>query len=77
MGQLGTKLQQELPNGSFVLSNVFDFPGWTPCRPTRTSDVASAAASTGTFVYKIPDCWLKQDNQGSSIEDKDSVIESL
>jgi hypothetical protein len=53
MGQLGIKLQQELPNGSYVLSNVFDFPGWTPCRPNDVS------ASTGTFVYKTPDCWAK------------------
>jgi hypothetical protein len=42
MKELGTKLENELKPGSFVLSNVFTIPGWK-----ATSSVE------GTYIYRI------------------------
>jgi hypothetical protein len=47
MKDLGVKLQDELPSGSFVLSNVFSIPGWKP----------SGSSPEGTHIYAVPQCW--------------------
>ena len=47
MKDLGTKLEQELPEDAFVVSNVFTFPGW---RPTDSIDGQ-------TYLYHAPHCW--------------------
>ena len=50
MKELGKKLQNELPHGSYVLSNVFTFPGWTPL-------LSSDLNAEKTYIYRIPDCY--------------------
>ena len=50
MKELGKKLQEELPHGSYVLSNVFTFPGWTPLRNSTLN-------AEKTYIYRIPDCY--------------------
>jgi hypothetical protein len=61
MRELGNKLQNELPHGSYVLSNVFPFPGWIPL-PN------SIVNSEKTYIYRIPDCY---DDTRNSIETKE------
>lgn len=60
MKELGKKLQSELPHGSYVLSNVFTFPGWTPLPNSH-------ANAEKTYIYRIPDCYT---TTRSSIEEK-------
>ena len=50
MKELGQKLQHELPHGSYVLSNVFKFPDWTPLPNSSTN-------TEKTYIYRIPDCY--------------------
>jgi hypothetical protein len=52
MKELGEKLQNELPDGAYVLSNVFTFPGWKPIPNTNQTN-----ATTKTYIYRIPDCY--------------------
>jgi SAM-dependent methyltransferase len=47
MTDLGNKLKNELRPGSFVVSNVFAIPGWTPLDVTKE----------GTYLYQIPQCF--------------------
>jgi len=49
MKDLSVKLENELQPGSYVLSNVFSFPGWK-----------AQSSSDGTFLYKTPDCWARE-----------------
>lgn len=58
MENLGVKLKDELKPGSFVLSNVFSFPGWKP----------ESSSSDGTFLYLLPDCWERQATDSSSMK---------
>jgi hypothetical protein len=51
MKELGQKLQRELPLGSYILSNVFTFPGWKPLPNCQSSDHGN------TYIYRTPDCW--------------------
>ncbi|EEC48937.1 predicted protein [Phaeodactylum tricornutum CCAP 1055/1] len=49
MKDLGTKLENELSPGSFILSNVFTFPGWKP-----------QSSQGGTYIYRTPNCWQSE-----------------
>ena len=60
MKELGQKLQKELPHGSYVLSNVFTFPGWTPLPSTHTN-------TEKTYIYRLPDCY--NTTRGTIVED--------
>lgn len=50
MKELGEKLQNELPHGSYVLSNIFTFPGWAPLSNKN-------ANAEKTYIYRVPDCY--------------------
>jgi hypothetical protein len=68
MKELGQKLQRELPSGSYILSNVFTFPGWKPL-PIRNNSVSISTDSVtnnhaNTYIYRTPDCWEQSGSIG-------------
>jgi cell wall assembly regulator SMI1 len=57
MKDLGDKLKQELRPGTYVLSNVFAIPNWTPI----------GTSQHGTHIYRMPQ---KTDTGTASLRSK-------
>ena len=51
MSLLRPKLEAELSDNTYVVSNTFTIPGWTPTETFRTNDLFR----TRIYVYRLPD----------------------
>ncbi len=50
MKKLKSKLETELPDGAWVISNTFAVPGWKPERRVRVDGVLSSSV----YLYRMP-----------------------